>query len=47
MNKKYESPEFSIEKITFSADILTISEGEIGKTSGFIEDPGEDMEIQE
>lgn len=47
MRKEYESPEFEIERITFSADLLTVSEGEIGKSSGFIEDPDPDMEVEE
>lgn len=43
MRKEYESPEFEIERITFSADLLTVSVGEIGKSSGFIEEPDDEM----
>lgn len=39
MNKKYESPELEIMKLTLTADVLTVSEGEIGKSSGVIEEP--------
>ena len=44
MQRKYESPELEIVKFTLSADVLTVSEGEITTSSGVIHDPDEDME---
>jgi len=45
MNKQYESPELEIVKFTLTADVLTVSEGEIGKSSGVIEEPDPDDEL--
>lgn len=39
MQRKYESPELEIVKYTLTADVLSVSEGEIGKSSGVIEEP--------
>lgn len=47
MKKAYESPEFEIVKLSLSADVLGVSEGEIGTSSGFIEEPDPDMELEE
>ena len=47
MNKKYESPELEIMKLTLTADVLTVSEGEIGKSSGVIEEPDPEDELIE
>ena len=43
MNKKYESPEIEIVTFIMTADVLTVSEGEIGTSSGVIENPDDDM----
>lgn len=39
MNKVYESPELEIVRYRLTADILTVSECEQGKSSGVIEEP--------
>ena len=44
MKRKYESPEVEIVKFSLSADVLTVSEGEITTSSGVIHDPDDDME---
>lgn len=44
MIKIYESPDLEVVKFTISTSILSISEGEDGKSSGFIENPDGDME---
>lgn len=44
MKRKYESPDIEIVKLSLSADVLTVSEGEITTSSGVIHDPDEDME---
>lgn len=42
MKRKYDSPELEIVKFTLSADVLTVSEGEITTSSGVIHEPGDD-----
>lgn len=45
MNKKYISPELEIVKLTLSADVLGVSQGEQGSSSGgYI--PPEDEEFE-
>ncbi len=44
MKKYYESPELEKIKISLSEDVLTISQGEDGGSSGFIEEPEDGME---
>lgn len=45
MKNYYESPEFEIKRVVLSNDVLTISEGEIVASTGFIEEPDDDMEF--
>lgn len=47
MKRKYESPELEIVKLSLSADVLGISQAESITSSGFIEDPESDMELEE
>lgn len=47
MQRNYESPELEIVKFTLSADVLSISDGEITTSSGVIHDPEDDMEEME
>ncbi len=44
MKNKYVSPELEIVKFRLSADVLTVSEGESGTSSGYIIPPEDDME---
>lgn len=46
MKKAYESPEFEIVKLSLSADVLGVSEGEVGTSSGFIEKPEDDPDME-
>ena len=45
MKRKYESPDLEIAKFNLTADVLSVSQSESITSSGFIEDPEEDMEL--